>query len=280
MSSASTANSRLPGKVEEVSSHPPRTALVLSAGGAFGAYQAGAWAALAPDFQPDLFVGTSIGSIHAWLLSGGLSPAQLHDIWLDPSSSLPLKPRLPRSWRDGIFDHSPLEHRLRHLHQLVEPRHPVAIVAVTWKGLHSHLFHDRQITWRHLAASCAVPFVLPQPRLDGVTYMDGGILESVNIWAALELGATRIVAINCWKPRAPWWLDWPVGWIAAQKRKNGERHVRHADPADVRIEIIEPAGTLGTFKQSLFWNRENVESWYQLGFDDASRKKHSLCDMF
>ena len=40
------------------------TALVLSAGGMYGAYQAGAWKAIADIFQPDLVVGASIGAIN------------------------------------------------------------------------------------------------------------------------------------------------------------------------------------------------------------------------
>ena len=146
-----------------MSTQSPRTALVLSAGGAFGAYQAGAWSALAQEFQPDLFVGTSIGSVHAWLLAGGLPAEELHRIWLDPASSLPLKPRFPRSWRDGVFDNRPLEQRLRHLHELVSPQREVGIVAVSWKGLDSQLFQNQEITWEHLAASCAVPFVGRDP---------------------------------------------------------------------------------------------------------------------
>ena len=45
------------------------TALVLSAGGMFGAYQAGAWKALAPELSPDLVVGTSAGSLNGWAIA-------------------------------------------------------------------------------------------------------------------------------------------------------------------------------------------------------------------
>ncbi len=41
---------------------PAKTALVLSAGGMFGAYQAGAWGEISARFQPDLVVGASAGS--------------------------------------------------------------------------------------------------------------------------------------------------------------------------------------------------------------------------
>jgi predicted acylesterase/phospholipase RssA len=41
-----------------------KRALVLSGGGMFGAWQAGAWSVLARHFQPDLVVGASAGSLN------------------------------------------------------------------------------------------------------------------------------------------------------------------------------------------------------------------------
>src|ERR1035438_5321759 len=55
-------------------------ALVLSAGGMFGAYQAGAWNVLSRRFQPDLVVGASVGALNGWAIAGGCSPAELLDM--------------------------------------------------------------------------------------------------------------------------------------------------------------------------------------------------------
>jgi len=51
--------------------------LVLSGGGMYGAYQAGAWKALADVFRPDLIVGTSIGALNGWAIAGGCEPDEL-----------------------------------------------------------------------------------------------------------------------------------------------------------------------------------------------------------
>ena len=40
-----------------------KTALVLSAGGSFGAYQVGVWKELEKFFRPDIVIGTSIGAV-------------------------------------------------------------------------------------------------------------------------------------------------------------------------------------------------------------------------
>src|SRR5438552_16616792 len=61
-----------------------RTALVLSGGGLFGAWQAGAWKVLAERFQPDLVVGASVGSLNGYLIASGIGTEELCERWRDP----------------------------------------------------------------------------------------------------------------------------------------------------------------------------------------------------
>src|ERR1039457_7283831 len=60
------------------------TALVLSGGGMFGAWQAGAWRAIASRVKPDLIVGASVGSLNGYAIAGGASPEELSRFWLQP----------------------------------------------------------------------------------------------------------------------------------------------------------------------------------------------------
>src|SRR6059036_130018 len=62
------------------------TALVLSAGGMFAAWEAGVWKALHRRFEPSLIVGASAGALNGWLIAGGATPDQLAGAWLDPSA--------------------------------------------------------------------------------------------------------------------------------------------------------------------------------------------------
>lgn len=59
-------------------------ALVLSGGGLFGAWQAGAWSVLAERFEPDLIVGASIGALNGYLIASGATPEELIEVWRDP----------------------------------------------------------------------------------------------------------------------------------------------------------------------------------------------------
>ena len=60
------------------------TALVLSAGGMWGAWEVGAWKVLREHFQPDLIVGASAGSWNGWMIAGGVSVDKIAAEWLDP----------------------------------------------------------------------------------------------------------------------------------------------------------------------------------------------------
>lgn len=70
-----------------------RIALVLQGGGALGAYQAGAYEALAgTDYQPDWLAGVSIGAINAAIIAGnppGRRVERLAEFWDLVSSGLP-----------------------------------------------------------------------------------------------------------------------------------------------------------------------------------------------
>src|SRR5690349_8666389 len=128
-------------------------ALVLSGGGLFGAWQAGAWRALAPRFQPDLIVGCSVGALNGYAIAAGASPEKLEDLWL----------------REELSDFSKLDENLRTL--ATGPlRSRLAIVITDLLRLKPRIVEGSQITWQHLAASCAVPLVLPQVMIDGRWY--------------------------------------------------------------------------------------------------------------
>ena len=58
------------------------------------------------------------------------------------------------------------------------------------------VFRHPEIEWQHLAASCAIPGILKSYRIDGRRYSDGGLLNPLPVYAAVDLGATRIIALH------------------------------------------------------------------------------------
>jgi NTE family protein len=70
-------------------------ALVLSGGGARGAFQAGVWHTLYTDERglrrlPDVISGTSAGALNGVLIAAGLNPGQILDFWLDLADRPPV----------------------------------------------------------------------------------------------------------------------------------------------------------------------------------------------
>ena len=97
-------------------------ALVLSAGGMFGAYQAGVWKALAERFQPDLVVGASAGALNAWAIAGGCTGAALTTSGaIPPATSCACA--FPR-FLCGVFDPAPLYRQVDQMFARFQPRIP------------------------------------------------------------------------------------------------------------------------------------------------------------
>ena len=241
-----------------------RTALVLSAGGMFGAYQAGAWRALADYFEPDLVVGASIGAINGWAIAGRCDPDDLVESWLHLDDLSSYRFRVPRELTGGIVDSQAVEKLVRDTHARYSPRIDYGLVLTDSLRLRPRIVRGPDVTWRHLAASAAIPGIFNQHRVDGRIHCDGGLLNALPLWAAAEMGAERIVALNA-LPVSPNRLI-----------REFIKILRALTPAQPKmpqsIEVIQiaPSGSLGSAKAALCWKRENAQRWIDQGRADAA----------
>ena len=224
-------------------------ALVLSGGGLFGAWQAGAWSVLATEFEPDVIVGTSIGSVNGYLLACGVSPAELASMWQDPEFR-------------RLDDLHGMLQRLTGRHSL---RRPFALTVTDIFTMKPRIYRDREITWRHLAASCAVPPIYAPVRVDGRWYTDGGLLDPLPVRAAVDLGATEVVGLQV-LGKFPSPLLGPF--VAGFRWMFGSGV---SVPAAVRVRVHEPSGRLGGLKQSLWGSQQDIVRWIELGVQDAQK---------
>lgn len=225
--------------------------MVLSGGGMFAAFQAGAWRALAGRFAPDVVIGASAGALNAWMVAGRVDPEELCRLWLTLDERLEA-PRLrwPRRWSDGILDATGIERLLRRAAEEYRPALGLGVTVCEGWRLRNRVYWGGEVGVEHLLASCAVPGVLPAQRLEGGLSFDGGLRAVCPVWAAEEWGATEIVAIDVWKD-LPWW--WGLGL----------RRRRWSDRAYVRR--IQPPARLGRIRESAWWSRENMERWIAAG---------------
>ena len=171
-------------------------ALVLSAGGMFGAYQAGAWKVLAEVFQPELIVGASIGAVNGWAIAGGCEPDELIRRWLNLEEAAHYRWKFPAGFFGGVLDSRPLQRAIRHIYDSFQPRIEFAMVVTDLFTLRPRIVQAREVTADHLVATTAIVGIFDQVRLGGRLTSDGGLLSAVPLWAAAELGATKAVVID------------------------------------------------------------------------------------
>lgn len=241
-----------------------RTALVLSAGGMFGAYQAGVWLELSRRYDPDLVVGASVGSLNGWMVACRTDPRELADRWLHLDTLATVRWQRPRSLADGILDSSALHQWVQDTCGCTTPARQLGVVLTRVRTGRPTLFRSPHIDWKHIASSCAVPLFLRHHRIDGEYYSDGGIVDPLPLWAAIEMGATTIVTVNVMKHR-PWLMRCVVGAL-----QTGTGY-RQPDCSRVRIIDISPEDRLGTAKESMYYSRERTSRWIEQGRCDALR---------
>ena len=239
-------------------------ALVLSAGGTFGAYEAGAWRALEDrGFRPTIVVGTSIGAINAAAVARGCPAGRLEQWWRDPRSSV---------FRQGFLDQRALQARLEELFLEFPRPLPGVRLLVTLTELPStriRVVSDEQVTPRALLASCAIPFLCAPVKLDGRRYVDGGVFCRLPLSVAVEAGATEIVTVDL-LAAPPSKLARGLLQVAIAVRGLLLREPdRMAASPGVRLIRVEPTEPLGTLRDIVRWDLANVNRWIESGYRDA-----------
>lgn len=183
------------------------TAFVLSGGASLGSIQAGMLLALAEaGVVPDFIVGTSVGAVNGgWIASrpDATGAAGLAEVWrsLSRRDVFPTRPvvgllgflgRLP-----NLVPATGLRRLLtRHLgfSRLEDAPIPLHVVATDVLSGHDVLLSSGSAV-DAIAASAAIPAVLPPVRINGRDLMDGGVVNNTPLSHAMALGADVVYAL-------------------------------------------------------------------------------------
>lgn len=215
--------------------------------------------------QPGLVVGASIGAVNGWMIAGGCAAGQMERHWLELARARSIRfRRPPHLWR-GLLDSAVIGKRLQAIYDAYRPQCEYALVVTELPAVRPKIVRGPEVTFRHLAASCALPFVFEQVRIDGRLYTDGGLLCPNPVWAAAELGARRIVAINVLE-RMPSSL---LRFGASTLRRVAP--FRPAIPDTAEVHVLTPSEPLGSVRDSLGARESQVQKWLELGAADAER---------
>lgn len=173
-----------------------RTGLVLSGGGARGFAHAGAIQALNEmGIKPDIIAGVSAGSVAAVMYSAGISPEKMLGLFHDARFSDFCELSVPK---DGFFRLDRFKNFLRkHIPyaNLEDLPIPVVVGATNIDEGCKAVFETGPLAER-VAASCSIPIVFKPVKIDGVRYVDGGVLHNLPAWAIRDR-CKYLIGINC-----------------------------------------------------------------------------------
>lgn len=208
------------------------------------------------DIVPDLIVGTSIGALNGAAIAvepGAPTVDRLEEIWSTLGKSEVFSgtvfsgaANLVRT-RTALQSNEPLRaliERLLPAKTFADLAVPFQCVAASIERAAEHWFFAGPLV-DAILASCAVPGILPAVAIDGEHFIDGGVVNSIPIARAVELGATEVFVLHVGRierpltaPRNPW----QVGMVAFEVAR---RHRFARDMASLPEGVIAhvlPAG--------------------------------------
>lgn len=173
-----------------------RVGLALGGGAARGTAHLGVLRALEENAIPlHAIAGTSIGAVVAALYAFGKKPDEIYEVAREMSmgklSGFTLK-------KKGFSTTDRLESLM--IEQLGDVNiedalMPLAVIATNLYTGQKTIFTHGNLA-KAVAASAAVPGIFIPVEIDGVEYVDGGLVENVPVSALKPLGANTVIAVN------------------------------------------------------------------------------------
>lgn len=235
---------------------PFATAFVLGGGGIHGAAEVGMLRALGDrGIRPDLVLGTSIGALNGAMVAHDPDAAipRLCELWTNVDANNPFDASLieQASTFARTRTHLHGNHRLRRLilthlpaRSFAELAVPFACVAASIERAGARWFDEGPLI-DALLASTAVPGLLPPVEVDGEHHLDGGLVDSIPVGRAVELGARTIYVLQVGRieqPLHPPDKPWEVGLVAFEiARRHRFVEAMERIPEDVEVHVL-PTG--------------------------------------
>jgi NTE family protein len=232
-------------------------AFVLGGGGVLGACEVGMLRALnEAGVHPDVVLGTSIGAINGVFVAADPDNAadRLGEVWRSEVVRTAFRgsilTRLGTLARSGTHLHSNtglrrlLEEHLP-VQDFEELTVPFQCVAACVERAAAHWFKEGPIVPAVLA-SAAVPGLLPPVAIDGEHFFDGGLVHSIPVGRAVQLGMDEVYVLHVGRIERPLRAPtrpWEVGLVAFEIARR-HRFVEEMAtlPEGVTVRVL-PAGT-------------------------------------
>ena len=287
----------------------PSTGLALSAGGARGAYQIGAWKAfLERGLRFEAFSGSSIGALNSALICQG-DWEQAYRLWMELPQITLVKPDTARFTKLMLKMATDIGLMLLPIPnmKMIKFLRPllVGIKIVSRHGIAGALARDGLIDMRSFQ-----PFINQFLDINSLLRSDFPVFVCVYEMPGITnpLGATRFMRLQDLSREEAWLVlaasaslpfifssidinkarhtDGGIGsWLPVKPllESNLENIIAVCSSASPRsrkmasashcLTVIQPSKPLGRFPLATFgFGRDNIESWMELGYSDTRRK--------
>lgn len=214
---------------------------------------------------PDLVVGTSIGALNGAFIAADPSvegAERLAEVWKEVVREGVLWERPVRKAAriarnpTHLLTHAPLAtviDRYLPLERIEDLNVPFQCVAARIEDASAMWFSHGPIRPAVLA-SCSVPGLFPPVAIDGSHYLDGGLVHSIPVGRAIDLGADEIYVLQVGRveqglavPRAPWDVA-AVAFEISRRHRYVEEITRVPD--SIALHVL-PSGATGAPTVSL-----------------------------
>jgi NTE family protein len=230
---------------------------VLGGGGVLGAVEVGMVRALTDaGVVPDLIVGTSIGALNGVVIASdphNRVAERLIELWSSDAARAAFRASGPRLvgqfFRTGgahAYSSGPLRRLLSSLKDVEfdDLAVPFQCCAASIERAAEQWFDSGPVV-EAVLASCAVPGLLPPVRIGDEHYLDGGLVNSIPISRAVELGAEQIFVMQVGRIEKPLQVPsrpWEVASVAFEiARRHRFARDMAAIPDGVRVHVL-PTG--------------------------------------
>jgi NTE family protein len=252
-----SVESTSPMTEQNAAARSPHVAFVLGGGGRWGAVEVGMLRALVNGgILPDLIVGTSIGAFNGAVFAADPTSCGIETLdllWAEVATSDLLganvidRVRSAARLRVAIQDPQPLRDMLEHTlsaRTFDELAVEFQCVGASIERAAEHWFSEGSLI-DALLASSAVPMLFPPVEIDGEHFYDGGLVNSVPVDRAVELGATEIYVLQVGRLeqplRAPTKFYEPALLAFEIARRHRFGSIRDRIPPGVKVHILPSA---------------------------------------
>lgn len=189
---------RLDGLLQTIGIHrSQRRGLALSGGGAKGFAHIGVLLAFERfGMKPDVISGVSAGSIAAALYGAGLTPKEMLECFLEFGRFSDFTEwAVPKSGFFKLDKFGKILEQWLPVATLEEMKIPTVICATDFD-------HGKSVGWAsgeivpRVLASCSIPIVFKPIRINGINYVDGGVLRNLPAWA-IRRHCSTLFGSNC-----------------------------------------------------------------------------------